>query len=187
MPRWAHNWLALRPPITRLQNVCHRSGANTSFADGRLWTSDVPLARFDPSCCWTLIAPPIPTCNFPFTFTHDSRVMSTICQSPRACRDDFQQLLPSRMDWCRLFQPTWNEPSIRWNKVSARSHKQKKGNTNIQLSIAFIGLMTGCNLTPAKNSLSITNCNSIINRHECHQVLTTLMPLSCHGQSQQRG
>jgi hypothetical protein len=33
-----------------------------------------------------------------FTFTHDSCVMSTICQSPRACRDDFQQLLPSRMD-----------------------------------------------------------------------------------------
>ncbi len=33
-----------------------------------------------------------------FMFTHDSCVMSTICQSPRACRDDFQQLLPSRMD-----------------------------------------------------------------------------------------
>jgi hypothetical protein len=72
--------LALRPLITRLRNVCHRSGANTSFADGRFWTSDVPLARFDPSCCWTKIAPPIPMCNFPpFTFTHDSRVMSTIC------------------------------------------------------------------------------------------------------------
>jgi hypothetical protein len=33
-----------------------------------------------------------------FTFTHNSCVMSTICQSPRACRGDFQQLLPSRMD-----------------------------------------------------------------------------------------
>jgi hypothetical protein len=50
-----------------------------------------------------------------------------------------------------------------------------------------IGLMTDCNLTPAKNSWSITNCNSIVNRHECHQVLTALMPLLRHGQSQQRG
>jgi hypothetical protein len=48
-------------------------------------------------------------------------------------------------------------------------------------------LMTGCNLTPVKNSWSITNCNSIVNRHECHQVLTASMPLSRHGQSQQRG
>jgi hypothetical protein len=32
------------------------------------------------------------------SLSHDSHVMSTICQSPRACRDDFQQLLPSRMD-----------------------------------------------------------------------------------------
>ena len=86
-----------------------------------------------------------------FTFICDSCVMSTICQSPLACCDDFQQLLPSRMDWCRLFQSTWNEPSIRWNKVLARSHKQKKGNTNTQLSIAFNWLMTGCNLTPVKN------------------------------------
>ena len=31
-------------------------------------------ARFDPSCCWTKIAPPVPTCNSPFTFTHDSCV-----------------------------------------------------------------------------------------------------------------
>ena len=108
----------------------------------------------------------------PFTITHDSCVMSTICQSPRACRDDFQQLLPSKMDRRRLFKPTWNEPSICWNKVSARSHKQKKGNTNIQLSIAFIWLMTGCNLTPAKNSWSITNPNFIVNCHEFHQVLT---------------
>jgi len=94
----SHNWLAPHPPITRLQNVCHRCDANISFADGRFWTSNVPLAQFDPSCCWKKIAPPIPTCNLPFTFTHDSCVMSTICQSPRACRDDFQQLLPSRMD-----------------------------------------------------------------------------------------
>ncbi len=101
-----------------------------------------------------------------FTFTHGSCVISTICQSPRACCDDFQQLLPSRIDWCRLFQSTWNEPSIRWNKVSERLHKQKKGNTNTQLSIAFIWLlMTGCNRTPAKNSWSITNHNSSANRH----------------------
>jgi len=47
----------------------------------------VPLARFDPSCCWTKITPPIPMCNFPpFTFTHDSRVMSTICQTKGASR-----------------------------------------------------------------------------------------------------
>jgi len=122
-----------------------------------------------------------------FTFTHDFCVISTIFQSPRAFHDDFQQLMPSRMDWRRLFQLTLNEPSIRWNKVSARSHKQNKGNTNTQLLISFIWLMAGCNLTPAKNSWSITNRNSIINRHECHQVLTASMPLSCHGRSQQRG
>ncbi len=34
-------------------------------------------AWFDPSCCWTKIAPPVPTCNSPFT--HNSCVMSTIC------------------------------------------------------------------------------------------------------------
>ena len=73
--------MAPRPPITRLRNVCHRSGANTSFADGRFWTSDVPLAQFDPSCCWTKIATPIPTCNSPSTFTHNSCVMSTICHA----------------------------------------------------------------------------------------------------------
>jgi len=38
-----------------------------------------------------------------------------------------------------------------------------------------------------KNSWSITNRNSIVNRHTFHQELTALMPLSCHGQSQQRG
>jgi len=47
--------------------------------------------------------------------------------------------------------------------------------------------MTGCNLTPVKNSWSITNRNSIVNRHECHQVLTASKPLLCHGQSQQSG
>ena len=58
----------------------------------------MPLAGFDPSCCWKKIAPPIPMCNFPpFTFTH------------------------------------------------------------------------------------------VVNHHECHQVLTALKPLLCHGQSQQRG
>jgi hypothetical protein len=40
---------------------------------------------------------------------------------------------------------------------------------------------------PLKNSWSITNRNSIVNRHECHQVLTASEPLFCHGQSQQRG
>ena len=120
-------------------------------------------------------------------FTHNSCVMSTICQSSRACRDDFQQLLPSIMDWHRLFQTFGNEPSIRWNKVLARSHKQKKKYTNIQPLIAFIRLMTGCNLTPTKDSWSITNHNSISNCHECPQVLIASMPLSCHGQSQQKG
>ena len=69
-------------------------------------------------------------------FTHDSCVMSIFPQSPRACQDNSQQLLPSKMDWYRLFQLTWNEPSIRWNKVLARSHQQKQGNNqrdNFQL------------------------------------------------------
>jgi hypothetical protein len=76
----SHNWLAQRPPITRLRNVCHRSGANTIVPSQMAgFGRPMPLARFDPSCCWTKIAHPIPTCNFPFTFTHDSCVMSTIC------------------------------------------------------------------------------------------------------------
>jgi hypothetical protein len=44
-------------------------------------------------------------------------------------------------------------------QAKERKHKHK-------ISIALIWLMTGCNLTPAKNSLSITNHNSIANRHE---------------------
>jgi len=43
-----------------------------------------------------------------------------------------------------------------WNKVSARSHKQKKGNTNTQPSIAFTWLMTGCNLTPPKKTRGVS-------------------------------
>jgi len=165
----AHNTshiLRLFPRLLRLHiGMCSRRSSNGLILPA--------YARFHPS----------------FTITHDSCVMSTICQSPRAscgC-DDSTIVLPSKMDWRRLFQPTWNEPSIRWNKVSARSHKQKKGNTNTQLSIEFIWLMTGCILTPAKNSWSITNHNSIVNRHECHQVLSDSLPLLCHGQSQQRG
>ncbi len=38
MPRGAHNWLALHPPI-QLRKVCHCSGANTSFADDPFLTT----------------------------------------------------------------------------------------------------------------------------------------------------
>ena len=104
-------------------------------------------ARLAPSCCWTKIAPPVPICNSP---SRDSCVMSTICQSPRACRDDFEQLLPSQMDLRRLFQSSWNDLSIHLNKVLARSHKQKRGNTNIQTSNAFIWLMNVAISPPRK-------------------------------------
>jgi len=114
----AHNTshiLRLFPRLLRLHiGMCSRRSSNGLILPA--------YARFHPS----------------FTITHDSCVMSTICQSPRAscgC-DDSTIVLPSKMDWRRLFQPTWNEPSIRWNKVSARSHKQKKGNTNTQLSFS---------------------------------------------------
>jgi hypothetical protein len=40
---------------------------------------------------------------------------------------------------------------------------------------------------PCKKLVEFTNPNSIVNCHECHQVLTASKPLSCHGQSQQKG
>jgi len=107
----AHNTshiLQLFPRLLRLHiGMCSRRSSNGLNISAN--------ARFHPSCCSTKIAPPVPSCDsravaqrklhlqflraIPlFTFTHDSRVMSTICQSPRAFRDDFQQLLPSRMD-----------------------------------------------------------------------------------------
>ena len=59
------------------------------------------------------------------------------------------------VEWTGIGSSNWNQPSIRWNKVLARLHKQKKRNTNTQLSIAFIWLMTGCNLTPTKDSWTV--------------------------------
>jgi len=44
---------------------------------GVRWAPLSTYALFDLSCCWTKIAPPVPTCNSPFT--HGSCVMSTIC------------------------------------------------------------------------------------------------------------
>ena len=85
------NYCQLFPRSLRLHiGMCLRRSLNGLILSAYAW--------FHPSCCWTKIAPPVPSCNSPFTFTHDSCVMSTICQSPRACCDDFQQLLPSRMD-----------------------------------------------------------------------------------------
>ena len=43
------------------------------------WALLSTYVQFDPSCCWTNIGPPFPACISPFT--HDSCVMSTICQN----------------------------------------------------------------------------------------------------------
>ena len=41
-------WLALRPPITRLRNVCHRSGANTIVPSQMAgFGRPMPLARYE--------------------------------------------------------------------------------------------------------------------------------------------
>ncbi len=74
----AHNTshiLQLPPRSLRLHiGMCLRKSSSRLNISANTW--------FHPSCCSTKIAPPLFLCAIPlFTFTHNSRVMSTICQS----------------------------------------------------------------------------------------------------------
>ncbi len=90
----AHNTshiLRLLPRSLRLHiGMCSRRSSNGLILPA--------YARFHPSYCWKKIAPPVPSCNSPFHIHSQLLCHEHYLSVPRACRDDFQQLLPSRMD-----------------------------------------------------------------------------------------
>ena len=77
-------------------------------------------------------------CAIPlFTFTRDSGVMSTICQSPRACRDDFQHYC--QVEWTDIGIGASNQlgmspPFVGTKSRQDRTSKRKETQThNFQL------------------------------------------------------
>jgi hypothetical protein len=78
--------------------------------------------------------------------------MGRFPQSHQACRDNFQQLLPGKMNQRRLLSNPLGEAfHLLGQSISKIAQAKGKETLKEHLSIEFIQLMTVCNLTPAKN------------------------------------